>query len=279
MQTDAFNEHSVKQSRGSVNPYVNFSDLAWYEFPLPPKDEQRRIAELLWAADEVEQKRVALVKTLNQLHGSTSLELFHEAATMSDIVRCEGACIEITVGIVVTPAKYYVSKGVPALRSLNVFPNRFVLDDLVEISHEAHLSFSKSRVSQGDVVVVRTGRPGDSAVIPEALDNSNCIDLLIARPKPILRSWYLCHYLNSVAGRRQLSRGIAGTAQQHFNVGELKKLQIPIPPLSEQDRIIDILGTLNDRRAHVESQIRRDAQMKTQLRDHLLAGRSVEHVH
>ncbi len=52
MQTDAFNEHAVKQSRGSVNPYVNWKDLAWYEFPLPPLDEQRRIAEILWAADE-----------------------------------------------------------------------------------------------------------------------------------------------------------------------------------------------------------------------------------
>ena len=47
MQTEAFHEHSVKQSKGSVNPYVNFSDLAWYEFALPPLDEQRRLAHLL----------------------------------------------------------------------------------------------------------------------------------------------------------------------------------------------------------------------------------------
>ena len=35
------------QSKGSVNPYINFSDITWYEFPLPPIHEQRRIAELL----------------------------------------------------------------------------------------------------------------------------------------------------------------------------------------------------------------------------------------
>ena len=51
MQTDTFVKHSMQQSRGSTNPYVTFNDLAWYEFPLPPRDEQRRIAELLWAAD------------------------------------------------------------------------------------------------------------------------------------------------------------------------------------------------------------------------------------
>ncbi len=53
MQTEAFHDHSIKQSKGSVNPYVNFSDLAWYEFALPPLEEQRRIAEMLWALEEV----------------------------------------------------------------------------------------------------------------------------------------------------------------------------------------------------------------------------------
>lgn len=47
MQTEAFHEHSKRESKGSVNPYVNFSDLAWYEFSLPPLEEQRRLALLL----------------------------------------------------------------------------------------------------------------------------------------------------------------------------------------------------------------------------------------
>ena len=47
MQTESFHEHSVKQSKGSVNPYVNFSDLAWYEFALPPLEKQVRCSRLL----------------------------------------------------------------------------------------------------------------------------------------------------------------------------------------------------------------------------------------
>ncbi len=52
MTTEAFHAHSVQQSKGSVNPYVNFSDLTWYEFLLPPIDEQKRIADLLWSLEE-----------------------------------------------------------------------------------------------------------------------------------------------------------------------------------------------------------------------------------
>jgi len=51
MQTESFHEHSIKQSKGSVNPYINFSDLTWYEFALPPLEEQRRIAEVLRAME------------------------------------------------------------------------------------------------------------------------------------------------------------------------------------------------------------------------------------
>jgi type I restriction enzyme, S subunit len=67
MQTDSFNEHSIKQSKGSVNPYINFSDITWYEFPLPPLDEQRRIADLLWGADDVEVNYAESAKAAKKL--------------------------------------------------------------------------------------------------------------------------------------------------------------------------------------------------------------------
>lgn len=63
MQTESFHEHSIKQSKGSVNPYINFSDLAWYKFALPPLEEQRRIAGALGALDEWYQSVRALVRS------------------------------------------------------------------------------------------------------------------------------------------------------------------------------------------------------------------------
>ncbi len=53
MTTELFHEHSMKQSKGSVNPYINFSDLTWYEFALPPIDEQRRISKVISATDQL----------------------------------------------------------------------------------------------------------------------------------------------------------------------------------------------------------------------------------
>lgn len=76
MQTDSFNEHSIKQSKGSVNPYINFSDITWYEFPLPPIDEQRRIANLLWATDDTLQEYHRLKQENKKLRDSARKHLF-----------------------------------------------------------------------------------------------------------------------------------------------------------------------------------------------------------
>ncbi len=66
MQSEGFSEHSVRNSKGSVNPYVNWKDIASYEFPLPPLDEQRRIAEILWAVEEAIEGWVqAVLATMN----------------------------------------------------------------------------------------------------------------------------------------------------------------------------------------------------------------------
>ena len=82
MRSERFHEHSIKQSKGSVNPYVNFSDLTWYEFSLPPLEEQKRLAASLGAFQvAVERQRQAQREVgdtadyvLNQLIDTTLLK-------------------------------------------------------------------------------------------------------------------------------------------------------------------------------------------------------------
>jgi len=64
MMSEGFTENSVRNSKGSVNPYINWKDIAKYEFFLPPKDQQAQLAELLWAMNEViETEKEVLDKT------------------------------------------------------------------------------------------------------------------------------------------------------------------------------------------------------------------------
>lgn len=47
MLTDSFTEHSIRESKGSTNTYINWPDIVKHKFPLPPLEEQKRIAEIL----------------------------------------------------------------------------------------------------------------------------------------------------------------------------------------------------------------------------------------
>lgn len=64
MLSDSFTEHSVKHSKGSVNPYINWKDIANFTFKLPLMAEQKRIAELLWSIDATEERYFDLKKNL-----------------------------------------------------------------------------------------------------------------------------------------------------------------------------------------------------------------------
>ncbi len=62
--SERFFQHAVGTSAGSLSPRTNWSSLASFEFDLPPLDQQRRIAEILWAVDEAIQTSGQLVDSI-----------------------------------------------------------------------------------------------------------------------------------------------------------------------------------------------------------------------
>jgi type I restriction enzyme, S subunit len=245
MQSDLFMNRAVEISVGSLSPTINWKTMALQEFSLPPMDEQHRIANALAAADDVVNSFDDAKAKHNQLLDSFIQVEFERFDADCQHRPASELMKRITVGIVVKPADLYVEAGtgILALRSLNVFPGRFVLDETVEISSQGHSMHEKSALSSGDIVVVRTGRPGDAAVVPPELDGTNCIDLIVAKPSNEVDAQYVVTFLNSQFGRRIFSSGTTGTAQQHFNVGEFSKLKLPVPSLQMQRVFV---SSLND---------------------------------
>lgn len=141
---------------------------------------------------------------------------------------------QITVGIVITPSKYYVESGIPCLRSLNVKEDQLTEDDLVYISSESNELLSKSKLHMGDLVAVRTGQPGTTAVINERYDGTNCIDLIIIRKFSPYDSRFLCYVMNSEYSKAQYLSGASGAIQSHFNIETASNMLIAVPPLGEQ---------------------------------------------
>ena len=249
-QTDSFFGYAIGTSAGSLSPRTNWKSLAEYEFALPPLEEQLQILLCLRASQDVSEHvaklsvdAAALVRAFQE----------HEIARFfqkSPLAALPDLCELITVGIVVTPAKYYVNAGgVPALRSLNVWPGRFDLSDVKYLSAEGHVKHSKSRLRSGDVVMVRTGdpgRPGNAAVVDDSMSQWNCIDLVLVRPGEALRPKYLESFLNWSISARRLNGLSPGTKQKHLSVSALERFVAAVPPICEQDQFLLELEKLSN---------------------------------
>lgn len=282
-------------TQGSIIQGIKRDEVEKIEIPLPELTEQRTISEVLSILDEAIDHSQSLV----QKHKSIKQGLIFDLLTRGvdengeirssnpekykssvfgdipkdwDITTCASVCSEIVVGIVIRPAQYYVPEGVPALRSKNIKPNGIDGSDLVFISEKSNQLLSKSMLRKGNVVTVRTGEPGISCVILEEYDGVNCIDLIISRPKPIIDPDFLALWLNSSFGKNQVLQGQGGLAQQHFNVGHLKKLKIVLPSLGEQQRITAIISSQAKTIEQEQSSVKKLLLLKQGLMQDLLTG-------
>lgn len=153
---------------------------------------------------------------------------------------------DVTVGHVGTMAREYRESGIPFIRSLNVLPHRFDLADVRFIDEKFHSKLKKSALRPRDVVTVRTGKPGTTAVVPDDWPAANCSDVVITRVGDHLDPYWLSYYINSAAAGFVSSR-LVGAVQQHFNVGAAKEMHLALPPLAEQRAIAEVLGALDDK--------------------------------
>ncbi|MDN0072728.1 restriction endonuclease subunit S [Bacteroides caecigallinarum] len=75
MLSDSFTSWSISKSKGSTNPYVLFSDLADYEFDLPSLEEQKVLADKLWAAYRLKEGYKKLLCVTDEMVKSQFIEM------------------------------------------------------------------------------------------------------------------------------------------------------------------------------------------------------------
>lgn len=267
LHSDEFLGYAISTTTGVNHPRTSWKALSRYAFPLPPLPEQRAIARVLQTVQEAIEATERVIEAAKELKRSMMEYLFTYGPVpvnrADQVQRTESAigvfpshweasacgllCERITVGVVVRPASYYVENGIPAFRSLNIKADRLNTEELVFFSENDNEGpLAKSRLQENDVLIVRTGEPGTACVVPSCYSGSNCIDLVIARPRQdVVRSLYLGLYLNSSRGKNQAASSETGLAQKHLNVGAVKRLRVMLPDLADQDRIVSIARSID----------------------------------
>lgn len=237
MQTEAFNAFSVKNSKGSVNPYINFSDLARFVFALPPIDEQVRLVNLLRAVERTSESHQEVGGFADQLVRSL----------LSDVLNREWPVV--VLGSVVQGTQYGLSTNAgsdgqyPMLRMMNIEDGLCVENDIkyVDLSEK---DFEIYRLVDGDVLFNRTnsyelvGRTG-----VYELEGDHVFASYLVRIKTVpekLEPKFLTLYLNSDFGRRQvLAYATKAVSQANVNASNLLRVRLPLPPLEVQKQLLE----------------------------------------
>ncbi|MBN2209077.1 MAG: restriction endonuclease subunit S, partial [Candidatus Coatesbacteria bacterium] len=163
----------------------------------------------------------------------------------------------------------YVETGVPVLQGSNITGDTFELRDLRFVSPAKARELNRSLVRVGDLLVVKIGSVGYSAIIDdldpydEALIPANLLKATFDQAQVATK--YVHHYLTSDIGRTRLIDIASQTAQPALTLGRFKSLIIPVPSLPEQRRIAEILDTADETIRHTERVIAKLRQVKAGL--------------
>lgn len=180
----------------------------------------------------------------------------------------------VTVGFVGSMSHLFVDKGVPLLRGQNVLPNSIDLSDVKFISHETHRAWGKSSLDSGDIVMVRVGYPGTSAVISDDFGPANAASLVVIKPdRSKIDSNFLCHVLNSGIGRSQVAAALVGGAQQVINIGTAASIRIPVPKKKEQTVIASVLSDVDSQLSAIDKLVSKKIGINRAFIRQLMSGK------
>ncbi|EDM77765.1 Restriction modification system, type I [Plesiocystis pacifica SIR-1] len=284
MTTEAFHEHSVRESKGSVNPYVNFSDLAWYEFALPPLEEQGKISRILQRSAELQASYADLVQVAKTTHRSFVDQTLGYGAQRPCFEKeppsirrgwayqpIEALCEALVDCLHRTPK--YSKAGFPAIRTADVEPGFLRWETARRVPESEYLiQTTRLRPKPGDVLFSREGeRMGMAALVPEGV--SLCISqrMMHLRPKPNFPANLLMEYLNSSWAQRQILMHKSGSTSPHINVADVRRLMVPVPPRPLWPRFSDDCAELLASVAQAESRSVRATEVCVAVREDLLA--------
>ena len=263
MKSDMFMERAIGISVGSLSPTINWRDLKVQEFPLPPLEEQKRIAEILWAADEAfnqhQRSNDNLMLVKRHLRNKITVKGLKQYPTQhTRLGKIPNHWHIATIEDVTSICQYGLSIPLnetgqyPIFRMMNFDDGRIIANDLKYVDL-VDTNFKTFKVHKGDILFNRTnsadlvGKVGIYDLEGDYVFASYLIRLRVK--ENLILAAYLNYYLNSDLGqRRLLAYATPGVSQTNISAGNLKKVLVPLPPLAEQKKIIEVINNVECRK-------------------------------
>lgn len=231
----------IFDARGVTQQNISATLVRDLRIPLPPLAEQRQIAAVLDKADVIRRKRRKSLELLDEFSRSAFLEMFGDPVRnekrwklvpLEDLVAPERP---ITYGIL--KPGHDVPGGVPYVRVVDMAGGTVTIHTVRRTSRAIADAYRRSTLRDGDLLLSIRGHVGRIALVPPDLEGANITqDTARLAVVPQIVVEYLAACLASGPMQRLMSRFVRGVAVTGINLGDVKKLPIPVPPFATQER-------------------------------------------
>ncbi|MBR3980406.1 MAG: restriction endonuclease subunit S [Bacteroidales bacterium] len=228
------------KSHGSGMVHVTKDKFINTEIPLPPLSTQHAIVTRIETLFAELDKAVQHLRTAQQQLKTYRQAVLNHWLNNEDgkweMVKL-GEVAEMCLGKMLDKSK---NKGTyqPYLRNVNVRWGSFDLDDLLEMRFEESEQ-ERYGIQIGDLIMCEGGEPGRCAIWNATVPNMKIQKALHRiRVKDSIYNKFVYYLFSLYAQNGRLEKYFTGTTIKHLTGQSLKSIEIPLPPLAEQQRIV-----------------------------------------
>ncbi len=283
----------VNGSTGQIELSKTRLDLL--PIPLPPLEEQRKIATVLRSVDQairkteqvVEQaervkKGVIQEKVLDEISKPSSPTALGDVPNNWEKVKLEDVASEQEDSLVDGPfgsslkAEEFVEDGYARILQLqNVKEGWYSDSNIRYVDEETYEELERHSAKPGDLFIAKMASPvARACILPDQYDHYmlGCADVVKLTPNEEFIDEFVMYCLNSYPVWKQAAAHIRGSGRLRVNLNQLKQVELPKPPRSEQEKIVAAVSEIN---AYIDShknEKQRLQRLKQGLMQDLLSG-------
>ncbi|MDH7462609.1 restriction endonuclease subunit S [Chitinophagaceae bacterium 26-R-25] len=255
LHSDQFMHRMVDISVGGLSPTINWGDLKHQAFFVPPKYQQAKLAELLWAMDKVIESDEKVLRSLRQNIDRYLLDNFNFTKDDEINGQLNGdpfvklkdiSIIKGRIGWRGYTVEDLRNDGPLVIGAKDIDKeNKFDFKEATYISEEKYLESPEIMVSEKDIILVKTGNTiGKVAIVDFKVDKATINpNVVLIKPKGIIPK-YLYYFLVSQKGQSKIASRIFTTAQPAINQENINAISLPLKTENKQIEIVSKIESL-----------------------------------
>lgn len=275
------------RATGTTAKGIKQSALLGVHIEFPPLPEQRAIAHILQTIQEAKSARQRELALERERKAALMDHLFSygtkgeprkqteigEIPESWELVELDKVCSKIVDCPHSTPK--FLESGVLCARNFNIRSGLYVKEPASYTSEAEYLERIKRLIPREDDVLFSREAPiGEACLIPPDTRLSLGQRMMLLRVNPlVLDGYFLVQGFYATPLRTKMLSLGRGVTAKHLNVGDVKRLEVPIPPLNEQQEISEVLQTCDTKIAALEGEIARLDELFHAMLDELMTGK------